>query len=101
MADQIRLQYDDMNQISAKFANSADVIQELINRLVNQIGELQGGAWIGQGADAFYSEMEELVLPAVRKLSEALETSGTLTQQIVRTVQDAEEEAGSYFAQNI
>ena len=101
MADQIRLQYDEMNQISTKFTTSADVIQELMTRLTNQMGELQGGSWIGQGADAFYSEMQEIVLPAVRKLSEALETSGTLTQQIVRTVQEAEEEAGTYFAQTV
>jgi len=101
MADQIRLQYDEMDQISNKFTNQSEIVQELLTRLTSQMGELQGGAWIGRGADAFYAEMEELVVPAVTKLRDALETSGVLTQQIVRTVQEAEEEAGAYFVESV
>lgn len=37
------------------------------------IDQLQGGAWRGVGAEAFYAEMGNLILPAMRKLEDALQ----------------------------
>jgi uncharacterized protein YukE len=54
---------------------------------------LQNGDWIGQGARAFFREMDSEVLPAVQRLQAALETAARTTGEINRIMQQAEEQA--------
>jgi len=54
---------------------------------------LQGGDWIGQGARAFYHEMEQEVLPSLQRLANATKQAHRVTLQISRIVKEAEEAA--------
>ena len=58
---------------------------------------LQGGAWRGRGADAFYAEMKDFVLPSVGRLVAALEEACHCTRTIAERFQAAEREAGALF----
>lgn len=100
MPDRVRADYDELSNIAARFASQSEAVTEIEHRLLDQISALQGGGWLGQGANAFYEELEGLVLPAVRKLCESLEETGTIIGEVARTLQDAEGEAAALFAQS-
>ena len=97
MADEIRADYDKLGQVASRFDNQAHVIQETLQKVRNAMEKLEHGGWIGRGADAFFHEMHGLVLPAVQRLGNALETGSHVTKEIVQHVQHAEEEASSPF----
>src|SRR5258707_14231838 len=54
---------------------------------------LQAGDWVGQGAAAFYAEMNDQVLPTCRRLQAALKASADVTQKISQAMQAAEGDA--------
>jgi hypothetical protein len=56
------------------------------------MGNLQGGDWIGKGATAFYREMDGDVLPALKRLSSAMETANRVTRQISQIMTHTDEE---------
>jgi WXG100 family type VII secretion target len=53
--------------------------------------------WIGRGSEAFFSEMDGEVLPAVVRLQQALQQANQVSKEIVQTMQQADEEASSPF----
>jgi len=61
------------------------------------MGSLQGGGWIGQGAGAFYAEMEGIVFPGMGRLSEAMAQAQSAVLQIRDIIKQAEEEASAPF----
>jgi WXG100 family type VII secretion target len=59
----IQADYDELANIANEFANEASAAEQLTNQITNLVGELEGGGWIGRGAQAFYSEMHDEVEP--------------------------------------
>jgi WXG100 family type VII secretion target len=95
--DEIRADYDQLEQIANRFVNQSQAVQQMLQRVRGAMDPLQGGGWIGRGSDAFFSEMESEVLPASLRLQQALEEANQVTRQIVQNVKQAEEEASSPF----
>jgi WXG100 family type VII secretion target len=62
--------------------------------------KLADGGWIGEGSQAFSSEMEDLVFPVSDRLKQALQEAGQAATQIAQAVKQAEEEASSLFKSN-
>jgi hypothetical protein len=58
---------------------------------------LEQGGWEGQGATAFYDEMQNEVFPAMQRLMSALSEAQMVTLQIRDIIWQAEEEAASVF----
>ncbi len=71
-ANIIRAQYDDLEQIAARFAAQAEAVQQQQQRIEQQVAVLEGGGWQGQGVEAFSREMRGEVFPAVERLHLAL-----------------------------
>ncbi len=99
MADEIRADYDQLQDIASRFANQAQVIQEMLQNVRSHMQPLEDGGWIGRGSDAFFSEMNDEVLPATERLQKALEEASRVTNQIAQTIRQAEEEASGLFKQ--
>lgn len=99
MAEVIRGDYDQLEQIAAKFANQADEIQDLLQRVRAGQDKLKDG-WIGRGSDAFFSEMERVVVPATTRLQQALTTANQVTKAISQVLETAENEASGLFRQD-
>jgi WXG100 family type VII secretion target len=97
MSDEIRADYDRLEQVAGKFASQAQAIQQMLQQVRSSMDPLEGGGWVGKGSDAFFSEMNSEVLPANDRLQQALEEAGRVTKQIVQTVKQAEEDASSPF----
>ncbi|MFQ3535531.1 MAG: WXG100 family type VII secretion target [Aggregatilineales bacterium] len=96
-AAKIQADYEQLGQIAAQFAQQGDRTLALGRQVYNCMSQLQGGGWIGVGADRFYNEMESLVLPGLERLMNALNTGSTQTERIAQLLRSAEEEAGMLF----
>ncbi len=97
MADTIEANYDQLGQVASRFANQSQAVQQMVQSVRSSMNKLEDGGWEGRGSDAFFTEMNEEVLPATERLRQALEEAGRTTQQIVQTMQQAEEEASTPF----
>jgi WXG100 family type VII secretion target len=99
MADEVRADYEQLEQVASRFANQSQEVQQMLQQVRNQMQKLQSD-WIGRGSEAFFSEMEGEVLPAVQRLQQALEEANRVTNEVVQTMQQAEDEASSPFRSN-
>jgi WXG100 family type VII secretion target len=93
----IQANYDDLGAAANLFARESQQTQQLMQQVGQLVGSLQGGGWIGLGANAFFQEMEELVNPAMQRLVNALNDASSAAKRIADVFKQAEEEAGSLF----
>ena len=99
MADEVRADYDQLEQVASRFANQSQEVQQTLQQVRNKMNKLQSD-WIGRGSEAFFSEMEGEVLPGTNRLQQALEEASRVTKEVVQIMQQAEEEASSPFRSN-
>jgi WXG100 family type VII secretion target len=97
MSDEIRADYDRLEQVAAKFASESQAIQQMLQNVKGSMDPLESGGWIGRGSESFFSEMQGEVLPASDRLQQALDEANRVTKQIIQTVKQAEDEASSPF----
>lgn len=97
-APTVRTDYDTLAEIANIFNQQADSSRRTLQRLQQRMETLQSGDWIGKGAAAFYQEMNSDVLPAVRRLTAALEQAHQVTQRISQVMKEAEDEASALFS---
>ncbi|CAG0966364.1 hypothetical protein ANRL2_01286 [Anaerolineae bacterium] len=97
IAQRIQGDYDHLQEILRQFMRHADMTVALTVQVEGLVDQLQGGAWRGVGAEAFYAEMGDLILPAMRKLEDALQFAGEGTGKIHHILREAEEEAARLF----
>ena len=95
--DLIRVDYDALAEIAARFAQQAQQAQQVFQAISSSKGQLEQGGWEGRGADSFYAEMESDVLPAVNRLHQALNEASAITSKISQIWQQADEEASGPF----
>ena len=96
MADEIRVDYDQLRQVAAHFSARANSTQQTHQSLQRSMNRLQG-AWDGKGSQAFFTEMTAEILPALQRLTEALRRAQAVTLQASRIFQAAEEDAARPF----
>ena len=97
MFDEIRADYDQLDQVASQFANQSQAIQQMSQNIRSSMDPLEGGGWIGRGSDAFFAEMQSEIIPANERLEQALDEASRVTRQIVQIVKQAEDEASSPF----
>lgn len=97
MFDVVEADYDQLEQVAARFAAQAQAIEQMLNKVRSSMSNLEDGGWVGRGSDAFFSEMHDEVLPAVERLRQALEEANRVTNQITQVMKQAEEEARAPF----
>ncbi len=96
MSDEIRADYEQLQQISDRFNKQAQEIQRMMQQVRGSMEKLKEG-WIGRGSQAFFQEMQDKVIPGTARLYQALEEACRITNQIAQTVRQAEEDAASPF----
>jgi WXG100 family type VII secretion target len=92
-APRIRADYQQIAAVALTFGRQADLARQMLQNVRKQQDVLQGGDWIGVGANLFYSEMNSQVLPTLHRLVRALEAANRTTVQINQIMKMAEEEA--------
>lgn len=97
MSDEIKADYEQLEDIATQFANQANEIEQMIQKWHASYRELRDGGWLGRGADAFKAEMDDEVVPASGRFYQALREANKVTKDIINNVRQAEEEAASLF----
>ena len=98
MADSIQVNYDDMQNIIKGMQSEQAEIGQLLKQTKSKVESLHNNQWMGQGADKFFNEMEQTVLPAMGRLEQALGQGANVAQQILKTIHDADEGTKSFFS---
>jgi WXG100 family type VII secretion target len=94
MANKIQADYDELARASSVLFRHGDSTEQLLRQLRQMIDRLQNGSWEGVAADAFFSQMQLEILPAVQRLIAALEYSREAVVKISDLMQQTEYEAG-------
>ena len=96
-APTVRSDYDQLKGASSSFSSQAEAVNGMNQNVRSCMDTLQGGDWIGVGAKAFYSEMNDQVLPTLKRLQSALAQSARVTSQISQIMKEAEDQASGVF----
>lgn len=96
-APRIRADHDQLARIATTFGRQSESARRSLQRIQRQVDILQGGDWIGKGAQAFYKEMDQDVLPALTRLTDALSQAQKTTAQISQILKQAEEDAARFL----
>ena len=97
MAGTTQVNYDEMNSIVKSLKAEEDEIMNLLKNTKSRVESLHGNQWVGEAADRFFDEMEQMVLPAMSRLARALGVGADVAQEIMNTIRQADEETQSYF----
>jgi WXG100 family type VII secretion target len=92
MAEHVEVNYDTLAAIKNSFDQQAQEIQQMTQKMESQIEGLRAGSWIGQGADAFYDEMDNEVMPALLRCKNAMYEGAMVVSEIIEEFKNAEEE---------
>jgi WXG100 family type VII secretion target len=94
-APQVRSDYDQLKNLQKSFSSQAEAVAKTTQNIRSIMDKLQGGDWIGEGAQKFYQEMNDQVLPTLNRMYKALDEASRATAQISQTMKKAEDEASS------
>ncbi|PKO13950.1 MAG: hypothetical protein CVU39_16345 [Chloroflexi bacterium HGW-Chloroflexi-10] len=97
MAEKTELNYEQMQTMVKKFQSEADAINQLLNQTKSRAESLHGTGWVGRGSDQFFGEMEQLVIPAMGRLVQALHAAGGAADNIMKIYRNAEEQGQNIF----
>ncbi len=75
----IRADYQQLALNATKFGRQADLARQMLQNVHKQQAVLQGGDWIGVGANQSFSEMNSQLLPTLNRLVLALEAANRTT----------------------
>lgn len=101
MTDIIRADHEALAKIAANFGKESSAAAQMLQQVTQAMQKLQNGGWLGRGSDAFFAEMEQKVVPAVRRLIEALAEAERTTKTISTTMKSADEEASSGLREDV
>lgn len=95
--ERIQVDYEQLEEIARRFGSQADEAGEWLQNIRRGIDRLRSGGWSGEGASAFFNEMEHEVLPGMDRLVRALDQSQSVAVQVSRAMEAAEREAAGLF----
>ena len=91
----VRADYDQLKQLAAGFSQNSQAAQQTLQSIQQNKETLQGGDWVGEGATAFYKEMDDNVLPSLQRLVRALDSASQSLGQISAVMKEAEDQAAN------
>jgi WXG100 family type VII secretion target len=92
-ASVVLVQYEELDKVVSLFEHHADQIAKVYRFLSSHIENLRILYWVGDNADIFYSNMDNEVMPAIKRLHQALIESIDTTRDIIKVFESAEAEA--------
>jgi WXG100 family type VII secretion target len=94
-ASKTRVDYPQLQRIADQFRAEGRAHGEMTAQLRRGVAVLRAGGWVGVAADAFYAEMDGIVMPSLNRLVEAFERAGVDTRAISAAYQAAEHDAAA------
>ncbi|MCU0465358.1 MAG: WXG100 family type VII secretion target [Anaerolineae bacterium] len=93
----VQIYYDEMDVLIQRVNDMAAQMVDRQSLLRNHAEGLADGGWIGGGADAFYDEFFNLILPSLSKLERALEATAGGFRRASDMLREAENEGRNLF----
>jgi len=75
MEGKIQYNYDDLEGVVREFQDLSSDLQQTANKIMQKKEVLRGGGWKGKGAEKFYQEMDDQILPALKRAHMAMDTA--------------------------
>jgi WXG100 family type VII secretion target len=95
-----QLNYDLLEPIAKKLKDEGEEMLKLHSSTRQRVQDIRK-EWIGEAAKKFIEEMESELLPALQRLAQALLHSQDVTNEIMKIIQDADDESASYFTNQL
>lgn len=92
----LQINYDDVQKFVKHFRDEAEDTAQMLSDTRQRVQDLHS-EWTGEAADAFFAEMEGELLPALKRLSEALLFSHDRLGNIMKIIHNADQEAAGNF----
>ena len=96
-AETVRSDYEQLKTSAQSFSSQAEAIDKMNHDVHSAMETLVGGDWIGEGARKFFAEMNDSVLPTLKRLQAALAEASRKTTQISNIMKEAEDQSSSIF----
>jgi len=94
-ADIIQVDFETLAAVVRRFRQQKAEIETLQQTVAACLRRLEGGGWKGQGANAFYIEMNDDMLPGICRLVEGLGEAAAVMDRLGDLFAAAEEEAAA------
>ncbi|HID51613.1 MAG TPA: WXG100 family type VII secretion target [Anaerolineae bacterium] len=85
MTDEIRMDYGLMEDMSKTFQMSVEQLQDTLSAMQNVANELEDGALLGRGGDAFTEAIRNKLSPAISRLIEKFQE---LAEDVNKAMED-------------
>ncbi|MBF8255356.1 MAG: peptidase C2 calpain [Anaerolineales bacterium] len=94
----IKLDFDAFKNIEGSFRAQETATQTTIGKLNKVLEQLRGGEWFGEGATAFYDEMDSQVMPSMKNLRKVLAEGDKVSKDIEKVQHECETSITSLFS---
>jgi WXG100 family type VII secretion target len=94
----IKLDFDAFKNIEGAFRAQETATQQSIGKLNKVLEQLRGGEWFGEGATAFYDEMDSQVMPSMKNLQKVLGEGDRVSKEIEKVQHECETSITSLFS---
>lgn len=85
MSEEIRMDYGLMEDMSKTFQQSVEQLQDTMQAMQNVANELEDGALLGRGGDAFTEAIRNKLSPAISRLTEKFQE---LSEDVNKAMED-------------
>lgn len=85
MSDEIKMDYGLMEDMSKTFQQSVEQLQDTMQAMQNVANELEDGALLGRGGDAFTDAIRNKLAPAISRLTEKMQE---LAEDVNKAMED-------------
>jgi WXG100 family type VII secretion target len=93
----IKLDFDAFKNIEGAFRSQETATQQTIGKLNKVVEQLRGGDWFGEGATAFFNEMDSMIVPAMKRLQKAMGEGDRVSKEIEKIQHETENSITSLF----
>jgi len=97
MGDLIEVDFEKLGQVHKKFTEQAEAFANTLRDVRDKLAPLQKDGWKGDAADAFFKEMNDIVLPSSNRLHKAFTEAAATTKRVGDTANKAEQDAVNAF----
>jgi WXG100 family type VII secretion target len=97
MSDVIRMDYDLMREMSTVFRQGSEQLQDTMSEMQSIANQMEAGALIGQGGDAFVDALRGKLSPAIQRLVDKFEELDHDVLVAMSEMQDADSESAGKF----
>jgi len=96
----VQCAFEGLTQLANNFSQEAGQTEATIGKIQSLVDQLESGGWEGNGARAFYAEMNDM-FPKLKKLVDALETANNQLKAVSSLFSNAESDMAGAFKSNM